>query len=94
MGVGAAAGAAATGGAGAGVAAGIMAGAGLTNAGARLFTSPRFARWLSKTAFQTNARFPSAIIALSQTPLESPELEEAKAAFLEEYKAFSARSSQ
>lgn len=72
-------------GGGLGLAAGIATGAGMVNGAARLMTSPRFGRWLSKTAMQSTARLPAAVVALSQTPLETQEMEEAKAAFLEEY---------
>lgn len=81
---GAATGAAITGGA-PGIAGGIVGGAVLGNLSARLFTSPRFARWLSKTAFQSNARLPAAISALAQTPMESEDLTQARDEFIRLY---------
>lgn len=86
LGAGAIAGTAVAGGVSApGIIGGIAGGAVLTNLAARLFTSPRFARWLSKTALQSSARLPSATVVLANTKLESEDLEQAKAEFLKIY---------
>lgn len=72
---------------GPGIAGGIMAGAAATNVVARLFSSPSFARWVARTANQSTARLPAAITVLSQTKMESAEMEEAKQQFIAAYQA-------
>lgn len=72
---------------GPGIAGGIVAGAVGTNVVARLFSSPSFARWVARTANQSTARLPAAISVLSQTKMESAEMEEAKQQFIAAYQA-------